>query len=138
LLDRGRRWRLLFRSGGGFYGWADLRFLTTQIGFVVGPTHYAPEHLYRTDDGGRSWRILRTGNAFCPTARHPGIRYQPKRRSRTLAQATEAGRRGARSAQHVRPALLSAHVERGGGDEDLVCALPSSAHFSDVGMLAIA
>ena len=27
-------------------------------GFVVGPTHYAPEHLYRTDDGGRTWRVL--------------------------------------------------------------------------------
>ena len=59
--DAGRRWRQLLRSGGGFFGWADLRFLTPEIGFVVGPTHYAPEHLYRTDNGGRSWRILRTG-----------------------------------------------------------------------------
>jgi photosystem II stability/assembly factor-like uncharacterized protein len=59
--DAGQRWRLLLRSGGGFFGWADLRFLTAEIGFVVGPTHYAPEHLYRTDDGGRSWRILPTG-----------------------------------------------------------------------------
>jgi photosystem II stability/assembly factor-like uncharacterized protein len=40
-------------------GWADLRFVTATTGFVVGPTHYAPEHIYRTDDGGRSWRILR-------------------------------------------------------------------------------
>jgi photosystem II stability/assembly factor-like uncharacterized protein len=59
--DGGRRWRLLLSSGGGFFGWADLRFLTPEIGFVVGPTHYAPEHLYRTDDGGRSWLILRAG-----------------------------------------------------------------------------
>ena len=59
--DAGRRWRQLLRSGGSFFGWADLRFLTPKIGFVVGPTHYAPEHLYRTDNGGRSWRILRTG-----------------------------------------------------------------------------
>jgi photosystem II stability/assembly factor-like uncharacterized protein len=59
--DGGRHWQLILRSGGGFFGWADLRFLTAQTGFVVGPTHYAPEHLYRTDDGGRSWRILRTG-----------------------------------------------------------------------------
>jgi len=59
--DSGRHWRLLLRSGGGFFGWADLRFLTAKTGFVVGPTHYAPEHLYRTDDGGRSWRILRFG-----------------------------------------------------------------------------
>ena len=59
--DGGRRWRPLLRSGGGFFGWADLRFLTPQIGFVVGPTHYAPEHLYRTDDGGRNWHILPVG-----------------------------------------------------------------------------
>ena len=57
----GRRWRLLLRSGGGFFGWADLRFVTPEIGFVVGPTHYALEHLYRTDNGGHSWRILRAG-----------------------------------------------------------------------------
>jgi photosystem II stability/assembly factor-like uncharacterized protein len=59
--DSGRRWRQLLRSGGSFFGWADLRFVTPEIGFVVGPTHYAPEHLYRTDDGGHSWRILRVG-----------------------------------------------------------------------------
>jgi photosystem II stability/assembly factor-like uncharacterized protein len=57
----GRRWRQLLRSGGDFFGWADLRFVTPEVGFVVGPTHFAPEHLYRTDDGGRSWRILRVG-----------------------------------------------------------------------------
>lgn len=56
--DDGDHWRLLLRSGGSFSGWADLRFMTTKIGFVLGPTHYAPEHLYRTDNGGRSWRIL--------------------------------------------------------------------------------
>ena len=59
--DVGRHWRLLFRSGGGFFGWADLQFVTRETAFVVGPTHYAPEHLYRTDDGGRTWRILRVG-----------------------------------------------------------------------------
>jgi photosystem II stability/assembly factor-like uncharacterized protein len=59
--DGGRRWRQLLRSGGSFFGWADLRFVTPEVGFVVGPTHYAPEHLYRTDNGGRSWRILRAG-----------------------------------------------------------------------------
>lgn len=58
-LDGGRHWKLLLHSGGSFFGWADLRFLTAKTGFVVGPTHYAPEHLYRTDDGGRTWRILR-------------------------------------------------------------------------------
>jgi hypothetical protein len=25
---------------------------------VVGPTHSATEHVYRTDDAGRTWRIL--------------------------------------------------------------------------------
>jgi photosystem II stability/assembly factor-like uncharacterized protein len=57
--DGGRHWRLLLRSRGSFFGWADLRFVTATTGFVVGPTHYATEHIYRTDDGGRSWRILR-------------------------------------------------------------------------------
>ena len=57
--DGGHHWRLLLRSGGSFSGWADLRFLTAKIGFVIGPTHYSPEHLYRTDDGGRTWQILR-------------------------------------------------------------------------------
>jgi photosystem II stability/assembly factor-like uncharacterized protein len=58
--DRGRHWRFLFASPGGF-GWADLAFVTPGVGFVVAPTHYAPEHLYRTDDGGRHWRIVRIG-----------------------------------------------------------------------------
>jgi photosystem II stability/assembly factor-like uncharacterized protein len=56
--DGGRRWHRLLVSGGSFYGWADLRFATPTTGFVVGPTHNASEHVYRTDDGGRSWRIL--------------------------------------------------------------------------------
>jgi hypothetical protein len=59
-LDNGHRWKLLTRDGGSFYGWADLRFVTPKVGFVVGPTHYAPEHLYRTGNAGRTWRILRT------------------------------------------------------------------------------
>ena len=59
--DSGRGWQQLLRSGGSFFGWADLRFVTPEVGFVVGPTHFAPEHLYRTDDGGRHWRILRIG-----------------------------------------------------------------------------
>lgn len=60
-LDTGRHWNQVVSDGGSFYGWADLRFLTARIGFVVGPTHYAPEHLYRTTNGGRTWRILRVG-----------------------------------------------------------------------------
>lgn len=59
--DGGRTWRLLFRSGGSFFGWADLSFVDDRTGFVVGPTHYSPEHVYRTDDGGRRWRIIDSG-----------------------------------------------------------------------------
>jgi photosystem II stability/assembly factor-like uncharacterized protein len=31
--------------------------VTARTGFVVGPA-YSPGHLYRTDDGGRTWRVL--------------------------------------------------------------------------------
>jgi photosystem II stability/assembly factor-like uncharacterized protein len=57
--DGDRHWQPLIHSGGSFFGWADLRYISTHTAFVVGPTHYAPEHLYRTDDGGRHWRMLR-------------------------------------------------------------------------------
>jgi len=57
--DGGLHWRVLITSGGSFYGWSGPIFLTAQTGFVVGPTHFAPEHLYRTTDGGRSWHIAR-------------------------------------------------------------------------------
>jgi photosystem II stability/assembly factor-like uncharacterized protein len=57
-LDGGRRWHTVLRDGGSFFGWAGLRFVNTDTGFVVGPTHYSPEHLYRTDNGGRTWRVL--------------------------------------------------------------------------------
>jgi hypothetical protein len=55
--DCGLSWSGLFPSGGSFYGWADLQFVDASTGFVVGPTHYAPEHLYRTEEG-RTWTIL--------------------------------------------------------------------------------
>jgi hypothetical protein len=61
--DGGKTWRRLFFSGGSFYGWSDLRFLDRRTGFVVGPTHYAPEHVYRTDDGGRHWRLIDRASA---------------------------------------------------------------------------
>jgi photosystem II stability/assembly factor-like uncharacterized protein len=54
----GHSFRVLFRSGGTFFGWGDLAFLDSRTGFVVGPTHYSPEHVYRTDDAGRHWRII--------------------------------------------------------------------------------
>jgi photosystem II stability/assembly factor-like uncharacterized protein len=56
--DGAAHWHTAVASGGSFYGWADLRFVNATTGFVLGPTHYAPEHLYRTDDGGRSWHIV--------------------------------------------------------------------------------
>ena len=57
--DGGLHWSLLITSGGSFFGWSGPIFPTASTGFVVGPTHYAPEHLYRTSDGGRSWNIDR-------------------------------------------------------------------------------
>jgi photosystem II stability/assembly factor-like uncharacterized protein len=57
--DGGRSWGPVLRSGGSFSGWADLGFVSASVGFVVGPTHYAPEHLYRTQDGGRTWQVVR-------------------------------------------------------------------------------
>ncbi len=57
-LDGGRHWHTVLRDGGSFYGWAGLRFVNADTGFVVGPTHYSPEHLYRTDNGGRTWQVL--------------------------------------------------------------------------------
>ena len=57
--DGGRSWGLVLRSGGSFFGWADLGFVSAAMGFGVGRTHYAPEHLYRTQDGGRTWQVVR-------------------------------------------------------------------------------
>ena len=57
--DGGLHWSVLITSGGLFYGWSGPIFPTASTGFVVGPTHYAPEHLYRTTDGGRSWHMIR-------------------------------------------------------------------------------
>ena len=57
-LDGGRTWILEIGDGGSFFGWADLGFISPSIGFVVGPTHYATEHLYRTTDGGQTWAPL--------------------------------------------------------------------------------
>ncbi len=56
--DGGLSWSGLFTSGGSFYGWADLQFVDASTGFIVGPTHYAPEHLYRTEDGGHTWAVV--------------------------------------------------------------------------------
>jgi len=57
-IDGGLHWQTILRDGGDFNGWADLRFVNTDTGFVVGPTYNVTGHLYRTDDGGRTWRIL--------------------------------------------------------------------------------
>jgi photosystem II stability/assembly factor-like uncharacterized protein len=62
-LDGGLHWQILINSGGSFGGWADLGFLTSDIGFVIGPADLydtvAPDHVYRTDDGGRTWQAMR-------------------------------------------------------------------------------
>lgn len=57
--DGGLHWQQVIASGGSFSGWADLAFVNAQTGFVVGAvTDYGHSHLYRTDDGGRSWQIV--------------------------------------------------------------------------------
>jgi hypothetical protein len=60
--DGGLHWHVLIKSGGSFSGWADLGFVTADIGFVVGPADpydTTPDHVYRTGDGGRTWHALR-------------------------------------------------------------------------------
>jgi len=57
--DGGRHWQTVLTPAGDFAAYADLAFLTAETGFVVVATYNFPEHLYRTDDGGRTWRILR-------------------------------------------------------------------------------
>lgn len=60
-LDGGRTWHTSIRDGGSFSGWADLRFVDTNTGYVVGPFRagagLGTPHLYRTTDGGRTWNI---------------------------------------------------------------------------------
>lgn len=58
--DDARSWTRLFATVG-FTGWADLQFVDASTGFVVAPSNgYAnTDHVYRTDDGGRTWRVLR-------------------------------------------------------------------------------
>ena len=55
----GRTWSVLSPEVPGFYGWADLGFVTPAVGFLVGPTHGGvPQYAYRTDDGGHSWKVI--------------------------------------------------------------------------------
>jgi photosystem II stability/assembly factor-like uncharacterized protein len=54
--DGGMHWQTVL-SPGGAYGWADLTFLSRQTGFVVAGVN-SPQSLYRTDDGGLTWRIM--------------------------------------------------------------------------------
>ena len=66
--DGGVDWALRLTIGGDEYGWGDLSFVTPSTGFVVGPTHYAPEDLYRTDDGGATWKIVPIDGSACTSA----------------------------------------------------------------------
>ncbi len=62
-LDHGLHWRVRIMDGGSFSGWADLGFVTPDVGFVVGPANAfsaaVPGGLYRTENGGRTWKLLR-------------------------------------------------------------------------------
>jgi hypothetical protein len=64
--DYGLRWTLGLSDDGG-YGWAGLQFVSASTGFVVGPTYNAPEHLYRTDNGGVTWQTLSIADAPAPS-----------------------------------------------------------------------
>lgn len=64
-LDGGTHWRQGVLGHGGFEGWADLRFLTADTGFVLGPTQDQPSRLDRTLDGGRTWQRLPTPGSPC-------------------------------------------------------------------------
>jgi photosystem II stability/assembly factor-like uncharacterized protein len=58
-VDGGLHWRRSIDTHtAGFFGWAGLRFVSPTTGFIFGPTHYAPEQLYRTLDGGLTWHAL--------------------------------------------------------------------------------
>ncbi len=56
--DGAVHWSALFNDGGSFSGWADLQFVDTSTGFVVGPTDTASNHLYRTQNGGDTWQTV--------------------------------------------------------------------------------
>ncbi len=55
-VDYAATWHSMLKSGGSFFAWSDLHFTDPATGYILGPTHYAPEHLYRTHDGGASWQ----------------------------------------------------------------------------------
>jgi photosystem II stability/assembly factor-like uncharacterized protein len=56
--DGARHWSTTVKSGGSFFGWAGLRFISPSTAYVVGPTHNAPSHLYQTTDAGRTWTAV--------------------------------------------------------------------------------
>jgi photosystem II stability/assembly factor-like uncharacterized protein len=57
-LDGAADWTVALRGGAGGFTMSGPDFLTPTVGFVLGPTHYAPEHIYRTTDAGRTWHQL--------------------------------------------------------------------------------
>jgi hypothetical protein len=58
-LDNGVRWHTALNGGQQFNGWAGLCFLTRQDGFVVVLSRQGHGALYRTVDGGKTWRTVR-------------------------------------------------------------------------------
>lgn len=56
--DGARHWQLAITTDQGSFGWSGLRFVSPTTGFIFGPTHYAPEQLYRTLDSGATWQRI--------------------------------------------------------------------------------
>jgi photosystem II stability/assembly factor-like uncharacterized protein len=58
-LDGGAHWHHAINGNQAFNGWAGLSFLTAQDGFVVVRSLAGPGTLYRTLNGGGTWRAVR-------------------------------------------------------------------------------
>jgi photosystem II stability/assembly factor-like uncharacterized protein len=58
-LDNGLRWHRAITGGQAFNGWANLGFVSARVGFVVVRSVAGPGALYRTVNGGQTWRMVR-------------------------------------------------------------------------------
>jgi photosystem II stability/assembly factor-like uncharacterized protein len=113
-LDGAAHWHTILTGGGGGFGMGDLRMVSAQVGFVLGPTHYTPEHLYRTEDAGRTWRRILLPAVplrWSPRCRPGSLRIQGGRQGSASSAAadvlvTNVGAQACRIAGRPRIALL--------------------------------